>query len=279
MANKQSFKFEEKKAREYLRDYLRVIKECNSLKDSFAIIYYMLTTPKRIIQRLIGIYPEPKLLYDVTIKNEDEIFFCGKSWLKTQGAITDYEPETRRYFNLDKGVFIDIGANIGKYSVMLGRKYPSMKIVSIEASKETFEILKKNIKLNNLKNVIPLNIAASNKKGVSYFYLSNKGLGTSCSLKEIKEHSKKIKVKTDTIDNIIDNIIKIKKIRLIKIDVEGSEPEVLKGAIRTLRRDKPRVIFEALNKENFEKSSKILIGLGYKIKRVGRIDFIADYKL
>jgi len=173
--NEKSFQFNNKKAQEYLKDYIKVIKEGASLKDSFAIFCYIFKTPVRILKRKFGIHPKPKLPWGVTIKNEEGIFFCGKSWLKTQGAITDYEPQMRKYFNLNKGAFIDIGANIGRYSIMLGRKYNSMKIVSIEASKETFEILKKNIKLNNLKNVIPLNMAISDKRGISNFYLSNKG--------------------------------------------------------------------------------------------------------
>ena len=274
--DEKSFQLGKKKIPEYLDDYFKLILEGNSLKDSFAIFFYMLGTPIRFLKRSLHILPKPKLIYGVTIKNKDGILFCGDSWLKTQGAISDYEIELRKYFNLNNGTFIDVGANIGKYSIMIGRKSDSIKVISIEASKETFEILKKNIELNNLHNIIPFNIAASDRKGVSDFYLDGNGFGTASSLFEIKKQSKKIRVKTDTLDNVVKNL-KIKKIRLIKMDVEGAEAKVLKGGIKLIERDKPRIIFEALNKKSFEECSKIFKKLNYKIKRIGPLDFFAEY--
>lgn len=274
--DEKSFQLEKKKISEYLNDYFKLILEGNSLKDSFAIFFYMLGTPIRFLKRTFHIYSEPKLIYGVTIKNKDAILFCGNSWLKTQGAISDYEIALRKYFNLNNGTFIDVGANIGKYSIMVGRKSDSIKVISIEASKENFEVLKKNIELNNLHNIIPLNIAASDRKGMSDFYLACKGLGTASSLFEIKKQSKKIRVKTDTLDNVVKNF-NIKKVSLIKIDVEGAEPKVLKGAIKMIKRDKPRIIFEALNKKSFEECSKIIKKLNYKIKRISQINFVATH--
>lgn len=278
--DEKSLKFEEKKKTlsESFSTYFKLMREGNSFKDSFAIFVYMLEIPIRMLKRSFNIHPKPKLVYNVTIKNKDGIFFCGDSWLMTQGAISDYEIGLKKYFDLKKGVFVDVGANIGKYSVIIGRQLKDKgKVISIEASEDIFKILKKNIELNNLQNVIPLNLAVSDKKGISEFYLANKGLGTASSLFEIKEHSKKVKVKTDTLDGIIKDL-EIKKIDLIKIDVEGAEPRVLRGALDILKKDKPKVVFEALNKERFDECKKILKKFNYKIRRLGPIDFIAEVK-
>ena len=274
--DKKSFEIEEKSVSEYMLDYIKLMCEGKSIKDSFAVFAYFLETPLRVIKREFGFYSKPSLIYNVTIKNRDGEFFCGNSWLMTQGAISDYEPASREYFNLSKGVFIDVGANIGKYSVMVGKQLKSIgQVISIEASEEIFEILKKNIEINNLKNVTPINLAVSDIKGTAEFYLASKDLGTAHSLLEIKHQSKKIEVKQNTLDNII-NDLKIKKVDLIKIDVEGVEPNVLKGAYNILKRDKPKIIFESLDKKCFEKCEKILKKIGYKIKRLGPIDFVAE---
>jgi FkbM family methyltransferase len=283
--DEKSFKIEGKKAFEYLADYIKLMREGKSTKDSFTIFVYFLGTPLRIIKRKFGIYPKPKLIYNVAIKNKDGEFFCGDSWLMTQGAISNYEPKSREHMVLNKGVFIDVGANIGKYSIMVGRQLKDEAankdygiVVAVEASNEIFKILEKNIRLNNLSNVIPINLAVSDKKGVSEFYLASEGLGTASSLIEIKYKSKKIKVKTDTLDNITKRL-NIKKVDLIKIDVEGVEPKVLEGALGILKKDKPKIVFEALNKKCFDECEKILRKFNYKIERLGHIDFVAEVKI
>lgn len=282
--NEKSFGLENKRTSKYLADYIKLMREGKSIKDSLVIFSHFLMAPLRIIKRRLGIYSKPKLVCNVTIKNRDGEFFCGNSWLMTQGAISNYEPKSREHLVLDKGVFIDVGANIGKYAVIVGKQLRNESankrrgsVMAIEPSAEIFRILEKNIRLNNLTNVIPLNLAASDKEGVSEFYLSSEGFGTSSSLIEIKFKSKKVEVKTDTLDNIVKRL-NIKKVDLIKIDVEGAEPKVLGGAFGILKKDKPKIVFEALNKRCFEECEKILKKFNYEIERIGPVDFIAEIK-
>ncbi|MEM2614637.1 MAG: FkbM family methyltransferase, partial [Nitrososphaerota archaeon] len=51
-------------------------------------------------------------------------------------------------FNLEKGVFVDVGAHIGKYTIMVARKLKDGKVIAIEADPNNFKILKKNLILN-----------------------------------------------------------------------------------------------------------------------------------
>jgi hypothetical protein len=78
----------------------------------------------------------------------------------------------------------------------------------------------------------------------------------------------------DTLDNVI-NRDKIKNVKLIKIDVEGAESDVLRGAKKILKRDHPRIIFEAWDEKNLNKIKKILILFKYQIKRIGYEDYLA----
>jgi len=63
-------------------------------------------------------------------------------------------------------------------------------------------------------------------------------------------------------------LLKIKKVNLIKIDVEGAESLVLKGALKTLKNSHPKIIFEAWDKEHLDKVKKILKPFNYKIKKM-----------
>ena len=246
-----------KKITEYLRDYFTIIKEGATWKDKIILLMYFLGIPKRMFMRMIKKEYKPLLMSDVTIKNKDGIFFCGSSFLVAQGAISIYEPENKKYFNIERGVFVDIGANIGRYAVMQARKLHEGKVIAIEPMPKDFKILKKNISLNRLKNIIPIEIACSDKKGNADFWLGAEGEGTAHSLFEIKNRSRKIRVKTDTLDNIIRDL-KIKRVDLMKVDVEGAEPNVFRGAKKILGEYHPRIIFEALSSKKLKECRKEL---------------------
>lgn len=64
----------------------------------------------------------------------------------------------------------------------------------------------------------------------------------------------------------------IKKVDLVKLDVEGAEPEVLKGMKRTLRH-KPKIIFEAAKKANWRRCVSILSRFGYNVKKVSNYGY------
>jgi hypothetical protein len=72
-------------------------------------------------------------------------------------------------YNNNNAIIIDIGANIGIYTILLSHIYPKAKIIAIEASPTIFEMLKSNCKLNNLlllpsgSNVVLINKAISDK--------------------------------------------------------------------------------------------------------------------
>lgn len=69
--------------------------------------------------------------------------------------------------------------------------------------------------------------------------------------------------------------LKIKKVDLVKIDVEGAEADVLKGATKTLKKYHPKIIFEAWDEQYLKKVKEVLKPFNYKIKQIAPENYIA----
>ena len=203
-----------------------VINEGYSLKDKLVLFLHYIEAPFTM---------RKMLLLNVTIKNKDGVYYCGNNIFSVYCASSDYEPNAKSYLHLREGSFVDIGANIGKFSVIMGLKYPKSKIVAIEAEPTNFKILKRNIHLNNLKNVCAVQSACYDEKTTIRLFKDPLGTGSHSIHKKQKEF---IEIKADTLDNILREH-KIGKVDLLKIDVEGAEANVIKGALKTIKRDPP----------------------------------------
>ena len=136
------------------------------------------------------------------------------------------------HFLRPEDIFYDVGANVGSYSI-LSAKCVGAETVSIEPIPETYKILLENIKLNNIdRNDLPLNIGLGSKNEIKAF---TKNLGAANHvIKDNSEHSDLIQKEIRTLDSIAKENIP----RLIKMDVEGFEFEILQGGIQTLSNSK-----------------------------------------
>jgi FkbM family methyltransferase len=173
-------------------------------------------------------------------------FYCRKNKddFKT---MTFHEDDIIEYhFTPKEGdVVVDVGAHIGAYTI-IGSKRVGLngKVVSIEADPDNFDILDKNIKLNKLSNVIALNYAVySEEKRIKLYLPSGGGEESSSSYTKYNTimfdrahgNEKFVEVKANTLDYLLlSNTIKQEEVNWIKIDVEGAEYEVLKGAREVL---------------------------------------------
>lgn len=149
-------------------------------------------------------------------------------------------------FLTDGDVFIDIGANIGEYVNRAKKHINSSNIIAFEP------LPKLNARLQKaFSKVLVSAIALSDKKAKSAFkipYINQQKKLTRATLNtsfiENNEDKKEIiEVYTDTLDHQIE-YLKISKISLIKIDVEGHEWEVIKGAKESLQKHQPILIIE-----------------------------------
>lgn len=149
------------------------------------------------------------------------------------------------------GTVLDCGANIGYYSVLLAKAVGhGGTLHSFEPSARTFGFLKNNLAINGLGNAHLHNLALNNKAPSSAFmwvdpefsgggYLSN-DMETDMSTKGYQ----KLEIKTARLDDILsDDII----VDLMKVDVEGFEPDLLFGARRVIERSPGLVLIVELS--------------------------------
>ena len=129
---------------------------------------------------------------------------------------------------------IDIGAHIGTYTTFAAEKIGSTgKVISIEPESRNYNQLCQNIELNKFKNVISKNIALSDHAGLQKLYVSNTYSGRHSLIFKQDENSYS-EVQVKTLDSLLEEL-NVKKVDIIKIDTEGSEISILKGAEKTLK--------------------------------------------
>ncbi len=147
--------------------------------------------------------------------------------------------------DISSGSMIDAGANIGNHSIYFAKVCHARKVYSFEPVKSTYEILEKNVALNHLQNQIHrYNVGlgeAEGKARIGAYDAANIG-GTSLLLDDAGE----IPV------IVLDSIRYENKVTFIKIDTEGFELQVLRGAKDIIERDHPYIWAEVGgNKEAF----------------------------
>jgi len=136
-------------------------------------------------------------------------------------------------------VVIDAGANIGVFSVLMSKLVGGRgKVYAFEPDKINFEILLKNLKINKCDNVIPINKALSDKNGRIKLYLSEWNKGDH-RIYPSDEKRKSIEIETVTLDSFLKE-----KIDFLKIDIQGAEALMFKGAKKSIFKNKPKFILE-----------------------------------
>lgn len=141
-------------------------------------------------------------------------------------------------------LFIDVGANIGLMSIFSSRAIGNKgKVYSFEPVLETFKILKKNIEINKIKNIDAFNIGVSDSKGKSFIYTKPyAGKGSSSFIRPPDQNeSKEYEIIIETLDELLIRH-RLTNIRMLKIDVEGWELHVLRGAETLLRSPQAPII-------------------------------------
>lgn len=123
--------------------------------------------------------------------------------------------------------FLDVGANHGIFTVLIGET-TGCHCLAIEPNKKNYEILLKNLRLNKRINAKPIPCAATAKKRI--IRLSSEKSGNEAWTKV--NYDSQAKSGELVVGRTLDEILKAekcKRVRLLKIDVEGSEVEVFKG--------------------------------------------------
>ncbi len=148
-----------------------------------------------------------------------------------------WEPNLTRFLQrrLSHGdIFVDVGANIGYFSLLAAKLVgPSGKVIAVEASPFIFEKLKGNIEQNGVKNVLALNLAVSDSSGVAKVYAAPQGNIGETTILESKGYELESEIPCARLDEVLSSE-DLRRIKVIKIDVEGAEWAVVAGMPQVL---------------------------------------------
>ena len=196
-----------------------------------------------------------------------------------------WEPHMHKIFEKyinKRSIVIECGCHIGTHTIKIASLCD--KIYGFEPMPDTFEVLNKNIQLNYINNAIIYKKGVADKPGLTkYSWIPETNPGGS-GLDDnpmgkpewINTTTKNIEVELTTIDSL-----NLDKLDFMKIDVEGYETLVIKGAINTIQRFKPVIVMEVWRDHfgsvdiNYTKELfKDLLDIGYDVEQVYGPDFL-----
>jgi len=190
----------------------------------------------KIYETTSGKYYLPKFAFKDIIKKEiienrifdEEIYNISKSHIQ------------------DNSIVLDAGANYGQMSILFSKLKKNILVYSFESSKYIFKILKKNIEINK-SSCLPINCILGNESGTFYNIkeLDLEKFNTYGSNKIEIINSNNALGNTENVKTLkIDEIEFKKNISFFKIDVQGYDLKVLKGAKETILKHKMPIVFE-----------------------------------
>ena len=144
-------------------------------------------------------------------------------------------------------VVVDLGANIGYYTLMAARLVgESGRVFAFEPEPNNYALLVKNIEANGYSNVIPMRKAVSNKNGEIKLFLAPEARDTS-RIYDSQNGRESMVIKATCLDEFFKDYDG--NIDFIKIDIEGAEMLALEGMTETIRRNKKLVIITECHAE------------------------------
>jgi FkbM family methyltransferase len=175
------------------------------------------------------------------------------------GGAPAFEPELLpvfRQFAQQSRTFVDVGANIGYYSLLASSYNSSIRSFAFEPSPTPFRYLLRNAEANDFPAITGVPVALGDRSGTLTFYeswnpkypdMDQLGSTGSTDAAQARFHGRSVAITAavDTLDHYLEQHA-IKGVDLLKVDVEGAELDVFRGASATLDQDRPMVLFESL---------------------------------
>lgn len=156
--------------------------------------------------------------------------------LSIKGTFEEFETESIQKEIKNGDIVLDIGANIGYYTLIFAKLVgESGRVYAFEPEPNNFALLKKNVEINGYQNVILVQKAVSNKSGKTNLYL-HKISGGGHRIFQAPENSNFIEIDVTSLDDYFKNVNVI--IDFMKVDVEGSEVGVIEGMSTLLQKSK-----------------------------------------
>jgi FkbM family methyltransferase len=188
-----------------------------------------------------------------------------------------WEEFMHKYFKRygDKGkIAVDIGANIGAHTVYLSELFK--EVHAFEPQKSVYKLLQLNIKQNRADNVQLYNVGLGEKNEVVFLkqfdihHKANQGAIKIIDAEDVDHRGEMINVKRLD-DYHLDNV------GLMKIDVEGYEYHVLRGAFRTIATYRPVILIELYQSNQYNREIREFFErLGYTLHHINYADYLAE---
>ncbi len=147
--------------------------------------------------------------------NSTDLMQLGTVWFTDDYRMPGFEIN-------DNDIVMDIGAHVGIFSLFASEFCKKGKIYSFEPIKENYNMLVSNVNLNEIKNIIPLNLAVSKKNEPVKIYLNSDESAHSIFF----QGNEFVKVNSATLEKIFDEY-EIENCNVMKIDCEGAEYEII----------------------------------------------------
>ena len=170
----------------------------------------------------------------------------------------------------EDAVILDVGAHVGAFSVMCSKRLNKGLVISFEPNPKIFKLIKINVYLNGLRNVVPMNIALADYCGEAE--LSVMGDPAAGHLSPDLSGVENFEVQVRTIDDFCLER-GIDRVALIKIHAEGSEMDILKGARNILTDNNLNLAISSAHLRSINIQRQIcehLLDLGFKVKIGGQ---------
>jgi len=230
-----------------------------------------------IINPFVSFIPENILIrlpvndiFSVNCKNGQKLLLNSNGYdavanhIYWKGIDSGYESETISVFIKllrHSHIFFDIGANTGIYSLIAALNNNPITVHSFEPVPFIFQHLNENISLNKLTNVFTYAIALSNFDGQTELFVPKGILPTSAStLKGFMEPAQikdVIMAQAMKLDTFVKQF-NVGRVDLLKIDTEGTEDHVIRGALNLIEDSKPVIICEILRRDEMQTITDIL---------------------
>lgn len=188
-----------------------------------------------------------------------------------------HEPETEFHllkFAENSKCFLDIGANIGYFSMMVAKKFPAVSVYSFEPNPNNLKKIEENRRLNKVENIKIMNMCVSDSPGEVTFAVppeNESGWGRIENEHLPLTNFTKVSARAETLDHLFEtNTFNGMQPDLIKIDIEGAELKAFKGAEKMIKACKPVLCVELNeeclidNKTTSQELMSLLLGWGYK---------------
>jgi FkbM family methyltransferase len=220
---------------------------------------------------------DKSLLLEISVPNHNYRIHCP---LNKEDFIvmTKHEEDIIELFHPKDGdIVVDVGAHMGRYTITSSNYVgPHGKVIAIEAHPYNFKILQRNIWLNRLTNVTAMNCAVYSAEARLKLYLPDEDLGytmhhslmTNYLISKYNQsiERKYIEVEAYTLDKLLQKK-GIDQVNWIKIDVEGAEYEVLKGAKGILSENKQiAILIEVHGKDTYRPTVELLRSNNFNIE-------------